>query len=431
MSTPTAPAAPIAPIAPTAPNVVPKPVEPLREKYEDEATYNAAVDQFNRDKDNYYEYLTKQSIYESAYTDYERANEKYEAYNPDAAEADSSIIADYNRYANQKDNYDSARIDFNTKYREFADYVANAPDFSVAYENYTAYLETATNSVYAERKGIVNAYNEYVRENGNYSTAEDYQAAYEKYSAYVEAYPALVDQYEREKNEFDNLNAEYQNYKNDYEKNFLPQYREDLANYNIMAVDIVQPDSNGLSVAARKTGLAEQISGVSINVTDASGNTKSFATAALNNFRTTTFAEDVREDNSVNFQIGETIDQTINFGFNDMRAEAFGLKGANGKIISIATKEDADAALATIDNALNKATAQLQNIGSSEKRLGYIADTLANEISNIQEPDLLIRNAGMAKTLTVYALDFFQRDRMQSMFAVANQHSSAVFALLR
>ena len=151
----------------------------------------------------------------------------------------------------------------------------------------------------------------------------------------------------------------------------------------------------------------------------------------MNKFKTTTFAADEREDNSISFQIGETAGQTMNFGFDDMRSEAFGLKGANGKIISISTKADADAALSTIENALNKATEQIQMIGSSEKRLGYIADSLSIEISNIQEPDSLIRNANMAKTFTLYALDIFNRDRTQSMFAIANQHSSSVLALLR
>ena len=186
-----------------------------------------------------------------------------------------------------------------------------------------------------------------------------------------------------------------------------------------------------MSLTAQKPGLEGQISGVSINVTDSSGNAKLTANAALNNFKTTTFADDEREDKSMNFQIGETVGQTMNFGFNDMRAEAFGLKGTNGNIISISTKEDADAALSTINNALSKATEQMQMIGSSEKRLGYIADSLAIEISNIQEPDSLIRNAGMAKSLTVQTIDIFHRDRMQSMFAMANQHASSVLALLR
>ena len=198
-----------------------------------------------------------------------------------------------------------------------------------------------------------------------------------------------------------------------------------------MTADIVQSDSDGLHVTARRPGLEGQISGVSINVADGSGNVKFTVNAALNNFKTTTFAEDAKEDNSIFFQIGDTVGQAINFGFNDMRAEAFGLKGANGNIISVSTKEDADAALSTINNALGRATDYLQTIGSSERSLGYIADTLANEISNIQEPDLMIRNMDRARQLTFYAMDQFRMNTQQSMFAIANQHSSAVLGLLR
>ena len=131
------------------------------------------------------------------------------------------------------------------------------------------------------------------------------------------------------------------------------------------------------------------------------------------------------------FQIGDTINQSINFGFNDMRAEAFGLKGANGNIISISTKADADAAVSTIANALSKATEQLTTMGSSEKKLGYIADSLSFEISNIEEPDSLVRNLSMAKTLTVYSANYFRNNTSQSIFAIANQHSSSVLGLLR
>ena len=70
-------------------------------------------------------------------------------------------------------------------------------------------------------------------------------------------------------------------------------------------------------------------------------------------------------------------------------------------------------------------------IGSSEKKLGYISDSLSLEISNIQEPDWTVRNGGTAKTLTLYVMDLFNNNPAQSMFAMANQHSSVVLNLLR
>lgn len=295
--------------------------------------------------------------------------------------------------------------------------------------------EDATVEEQEQYESDLAAYNDAV---ANYSTqaATDYiqyrekQAAYDKYLVDKANY----DKYVSDKAKWDAFDAKYkvyEDYKKKYDEELYPKYEKDLAYYNMMSVDAVQKDINGLSVTAQKPGLEEQISGISINVTDTSGKAKSFANAALNNFKTTTFASDHKEDNSINFQIGETVGQTMNFGFDDMRSEAFGLKGANGNIISISTKEEAAAALATIENALTRATEQIQMIGSSEKKLGYIADNLTMEISHIQEPDSLVRNAGMAKTFTTYTLDIFNRNRTQSMFAMANQHPSSVFALLR
>ncbi|MBR4641864.1 MAG: hypothetical protein IKO74_03970 [Selenomonadaceae bacterium] len=358
------------------------------------------------------------------------------------ADANAGII---NNALNNSDYADKLAA-YNDKNNEYNAAARQYEIYSTAYEAFlsgaeiiaapTELDEDATPEQQAQYQAEKEAYDRAV---ANYSPQE--ATAYVRYREQKAAFDnykiqqAEYDQYVSDKAQWDKFDAEnkiYLDYKNEYDTELYPQYQRDLAQYNLLTADIVQSDgNNGLSVTARKPGLAEQISGISINVTDASGNTKSAATGALNNFKTTTFAEDEREDNSIFFQIGETIDQTMNFGFNDMRAEAFGLKGADGNIISISTKEDADAALSTINNALSKATEQLQTIGSSEKRLGYIADSLAIEISNIQEPDSMIRNANMAKTLTVYALDFFQRDRMQSMFAIANQHSSAVLGLLR
>ncbi len=350
--------------------------------------------------------------------------------------------ADMEQYENTMANYemDKAQYELNkAAYDEAVQAGATvirkptnetAPQYQAELDAYNDAISGMTNYVkYQQYQTDLANYNQYI----NDKTAWDnYDRDYAQYERDLAAYPGKVEQYNSDFEIYNKKYAEYQAYKKEYETTLYPQYQKDMANYDLMAANIVKPDNdNGLSVTARKPGLDEQISGVSINVTDSSGNAKSFANAALNNFKTTTYAADAREDNSVYFQIGETIDEAINFGFNDMRAEAFGLKGANGNTISISTKEDADAALATINNALSKATEQVQMIGYSEKKLGYIADALSNEISNIQEPDLMVRNADRARTLTLYTLDFFQRDRMESMLAIANQHSSAVLALLR
>ena len=356
---------------------------------------NTAFDELNNS-----DYADKVNAYNTVNAEYKAAVAQYET---DKAAYDKAIQAGATIIYKPED------LDENATPEQQAEYALDSELYSKAVENYSSQAATK----YAED---VDAYNNYLTEKDTYDKYVAWQNYDEKHNEYLTYKNEELPAYRADKAKYDEEYA---------------QYQKDMEYYNMMTVDAVQNDSNGLSVTAQKPGLEGQISGISINVTDSSGNTKSVATAALNNFKTTTFAEDEREDHSMNFQIGETVGQTMNFGFNDMRAEAFGLKGANGNIISISTKEDADAALATINNALTKATEHVKTIGSSEKRLGYIADSLAIEIGNIQEPDLMIRNADMAKTLTLYSLDIFHRDRMQSMFAMANQHASSVLALLR
>lgn len=373
-------------VAPTQPNVT----APVPEDYHDAEDFKAAMEQYENTMANYETDKAQYELNKAAYDE--------------AVQAGATVI--------QKPTDDT-----NPQYQAELDAYNDAISGMTNYVKYQQYQTDLAN------------YNQYISDK---TAWDNYDRDYAQYERDLAAYPDKVEQYNSDLETYNQKYAEYQAYKKEYETTLYPQYQKDMANYDLMAANIVKPDNdNGLSVTARKPGLDEQISGVSINVTDSSGNAKSFANAALNNFKTTTYAADAREDNSVYFQIGETIDEVLNFGFTDMRAEAFGLKGANGNTISISTKEDADAALATINNALSKATEQVQTIGYSEKKLGYIADALSNEISNIQEPDLMVRNADRARTLTLYTLDFFQRDRMQSMLAIANQHSSAVLGLLR
>ena len=347
------------------------------------------------------------------------------------AEAINTALAG-SGYADKVGTYNIANAEYNTA---MAQYETDKALYDTA-------IEAGANVINPGDEGYDEAVGDISEVTNFVQSYKEYQTEVSKYNQYLtdkQTYDDALAVYNQEHEQWDkdmvvyNTKLEaYNAYKNEYETTLRPQYDAYVEYYNEMAANVIQNDgTNGLSLTAQKPGLEGQISGVSINVTDSSGNARLTANAALNNFRTTTFADDERKDNSMNFQIGETVGQTMNFGFNDMRAEAFGLKGTNGNIISISTKEDADAALSTINNALDKATEYMQSIGSSEKRLGYIADSLAIEISNIQEPDSLVRNAGMAKTLTVQTIDIFHRDRMQSMFAMANQHASSVLALLR
>ena len=138
------------------------------------------------------------------------------------------------------------------------------------------------------------------------------------------------------------------------------------------SVDIYTPDkTNGIALVAATAGVSGQISGFTISITDAQGNVKKAANAALDQFRQYQRAENQTGDKALTFHIGPNANVSIKIGMNDMRAEALGLKGSNNEKLSVKTKEDANAAINVIENALTKALDQQMNIGSVLSRLDY------------------------------------------------------------
>ncbi|MBQ7704599.1 MAG: flagellin [Selenomonadaceae bacterium] len=174
-----------------------------------------------------------------------------------------------------------------------------------------------------------------------------------------------------------------------------------------------------------------QISAVTITVIDQYGNAKKSANERLE-FKTTIFAANAQtNDQSLKLHVGAAAGQTISVGLKDMRAEALGLQNKDASVISVATPEKANAAIAAFDNALQKALDQATTIGAIEARLEYTASNLTTESENVQSAESTIRDADMAKEMTNYTKNNVLLQAAQSMLAQANQNSSAVLSLLQ
>jgi flagellin len=177
---------------------------------------------------------------------------------------------------------------------------------------------------------------------------------------------------------------------------------------------------------------SKQISGFTISITDSQGNVKKAANAALNAWSETIHATNQNNvDNSLNFHTGANSNEAIKVGLRDMRSEALGLKGSDGTKLSIASKDLANAAIAAIDNALQKALDQQTTIGAVEARLEYTASNLTTSSENVQAAESTIRDADMAKEMTNYTRNNVLLQAAQSMLAQANQNSSSVLSLLQ
>ena len=188
---------------------------------------------------------------------------------------------------------------------------------------------------------------------------------------------------------------------------------------------------NAITITANNAGIGGQISGLNISVSDAQGNVKKSANAALDAFEETVRAQNKSEDNAISLQVGAKANQSIKVGLTDMRAEALGLQGSDGTKLNISTQTKANAAINVLDNAIAKALDQQTTIGSIESRLEYTSSNLTTASENVQSSESTIRDADMAKEMTNYTKNNVLLQAAQSMLAQANQSSSNVLSLLQ
>ena len=184
-------------------------------------------------------------------------------------------------------------------------------------------------------------------------------------------------------------------------------------------------------IRASASGVAGQISGLTIRITDNEGNVRKSATEALNNFNEVIHGEDKSDDNALRFHTGAKSNNLVQVGLQDMRSEALGLKGSDGTKLNISTQEKAEAAISVIDSALARALDQQTSIGATQARLEYTSSNLTTASENVTASESTIRDADMAKEMTEYTKNNVLLQAAQSMLAQANQNSSAVLSLLQ
>ena len=202
---------------------------------------------------------------------------------------------------------------------------------------------------------------------------------------------------------------------------------KDIAGDTVHTAD----EKNALTISAAGSGVANQISGITISVTNTQGQVQKSANAVLDNFSESVRAQNKSDDNAINLQVGTKANQSIRVGLTDMRAEALGLQSSTGQTIQIGTQQQANAAVNVLDNAVQKALDQQTTIGSVQSRLSYTSSNLTTASENVQASESTIRDADMAKEMTEYTKNNVLLQAAQSMLAQANQSSSSVLSLLQ
>ena len=132
------------------------------------------------------------------------------------------------------------------------------------------------------------------------------------------------------------------------------------------------------------------------------------------------------------FHIGANMDQRTQVFIGTMSAMALGVReiGSEEKL-SIATPEDANRAIGTIDEALKKINKQRADLGAYQNRLDLTVKGLNIAAENLQASESRIRDADMASQMVEFTKNSVLQQAGTAMLAQANSQSQNVLSLLR
>ena len=150
------------------------------------------------------------------------------------------------------------------------------------------------------------------------------------------------------------------------------------------------------------------------------------------NMLTGAFAMDSASGRIMQLQVGANMDQSARVYVGDMTAGALGLvnaQGAEGKM-SIASPEDSNMAIGTLDNALKIVSKQRADLGAYQNRFEIAAQGVAIAAENIQAAESRIRDSNMASKMVDYTRDTILNQAGTAMLAQANLRTQAVLQLL-
>jgi len=128
------------------------------------------------------------------------------------------------------------------------------------------------------------------------------------------------------------------------------------------------------------------------------------------------------------FQIGAngSSDQKVQLSVGDMST-----KGLNLKNISVLDQDSANAAISTIDNAINKVSGTRADLGALQNRLEHTVNNLGVTNENLTAAESRIRDVDMAKEMMEYTKNNILSQAAQAMLAQANQQPQGVLQLLQ
>jgi len=141
-----------------------------------------------------------------------------------------------------------------------------------------------------------------------------------------------------------------------------------------------------------------------------------------------TFDAAVETSGRVSLQIGanDSSEQRIEIDLSDMRAEALGVNN-----IDVTSVSDANAAIETINDAIESVSAERAKLGGYQNRLEHTIANLGTSAENLTAAESRIRDVDMAKEMMEFTKTNILSQAAQAMLAQANQMPQGVLQLLR
>ena len=141
---------------------------------------------------------------------------------------------------------------------------------------------------------------------------------------------------------------------------------------------------------------------------------------------------------SITLQVGARSKDAVDFNFSyvtsgigELKADLdISARGLGTDQLSLATQEDANAAIDKIDNAINKTSMVRATFGSIQNRMEHKIENLTTTNENLTDAESTIRDTDMASEMLNYTKYNILQQAAQSMLAQANQQPQSVLQLL-
>ena len=155
------------------------------------------------------------------------------------------------------------------------------------------------------------------------------------------------------------------------------------------------------------------------------------STAQFNGFKMLTgrFAEE-----GISFHIGANTDEKVTVTIGSVTASSLGLKGAQGdesNVISVASSDEANITIATIDEALKNVNKQRASLGATQNRMELAQKGINTYAENLQAAESRIRDTDFAETMVEYTKYQILSQSASAMLAQSNTNASLALQLLK